>query len=164
MGGSSGGSKKDDKPKEAAKQDYTQGPSMQTTQPFAPGMQEMLAQQLSAGYGAPVESNMGLLDNIYSPMQQALLQEPISVTQEAMKNGKWNPIKTGNLTLDNLLNNNAVGTPYAASGLPASSAAATAASGGGGKSAPAAASGGVDAYGQPLGNEPWRQGRIGGGR
>lgn len=163
MGGSSGGGKKDDKPKEAAKQNYTQGPTMQTTQPFAPGMQQLLAQQLSAGYGAPVSSNMGLLDNIYDPMTQAVYQEPISVTQEAMKTGKWNPIKTGNLTLDNLLNNNAVGTPYPAAGKP-SPINNGGAGGGGNPTGAQPKPTGFDAYGQPLGDEPWRQGRIGGGK
>lgn len=155
--------KKSDKPKEPAKQDYMQGPTMQVTQPFAPGMQEMLAQQLSTGYGAPVASNMGLLDNIYSPMQQALLQEPISVTQEAMKTGKWNPIKTGNLTLDNLLNNNAVGTPYPVAGQPFPIN-NNGGAGGGNSTGSQPKPTGLDPYGQPIGNEPWRQGRIGGGK
>lgn len=129
MGGSSSNKKKDSKAT-PAKQDYTQGPSQQITQPFAPGMQQLLADQLSVGFGATPASNMGLLDNIYSPMTQTLYQEPISSTQEAMKTGNWNDIKTGDLTLDNMLNNRAVGTPYPQPAPPPAAKPSKAASGG----------------------------------
>ncbi|WP_336057373.1 hypothetical protein [Nitratireductor sp. CH_MIT9313-5] len=42
---------------------------MQTVQPFMPGMEEMLAQQLAAGFGGTPQSYTSAFDQTYAPMQ-----------------------------------------------------------------------------------------------
>jgi hypothetical protein len=86
MGGSSGKSSK--KAAEPATPSVATNPNyipMQQPQPFAPGMQQMLAQQLAQGYGSPgllgsgAQDFNGLLTSIYSP--QAIAADPIGVAQ-----------------------------------------------------------------------------------
>ncbi len=71
MGGSNGKKKKSSEP---AAQTVASNPNyipMQQPQPFAPGMQQALASQLSQGFGGGLlqgqNDYMGLLNSIYSP-------------------------------------------------------------------------------------------------
>lgn len=85
MGGSSGKKKKSDEPETPSVASNPNYIPMQQPQPFAPGMQEALASQLSAGYGRGgllgTNDYTGLLNTIYSP--QAIAADPIGVAQQA---------------------------------------------------------------------------------
>lgn len=49
---------------------------MQNYPAFMPGQQGLLAEQMSAGYGAPVSENMGLLANLYKPVNMPIITRP----------------------------------------------------------------------------------------
>jgi hypothetical protein len=87
MGGSSGKSS-NKQAEQVATPSIATNPNyipMQQPQPFAPGMQQMLANQLAQGYGSPgllgssAQDFNGLLTSIYSP--QAIAADPIGVAQ-----------------------------------------------------------------------------------
>lgn len=84
MGGSSGKKKKSDEPETPTVESNPNYIPMQQPQPFAPGMQQALASQLSQGYGRGgllgTSDYTGLLNTIYSP--QAIAADPIGVAQQ----------------------------------------------------------------------------------
>lgn len=82
-----GGSSKKKKSSDQAATTVESNPNyipMQQPQPFAPGMQEALASQLSQGYGRGgllgTSDYTGLLNTIYSP--EAIAADPIGVAQQ----------------------------------------------------------------------------------
>lgn len=54
---------------------------MQNFPAFMPGQQGLLAEQMSAGFGAPVSENMGLLSNLYKPVQMPIISRPDQIAQ-----------------------------------------------------------------------------------
>lgn len=54
---------------------------MQNYPAFMPGQQGLLAEQMSAGYGAPVSENMGLLSNLYKPVNMPVISRPDQIAQ-----------------------------------------------------------------------------------
>jgi hypothetical protein len=85
---------------------YGNAPSSQTMQPMLPGFQNMLAQQLQAGYGSGgggVPDFASMLSGMYSPMTMIDYNEPISQTAANYDAKKFAPINTGYPTLDKLL-------------------------------------------------------------
>ena len=55
--------------------------AMQNFPAFMPGQQGLLAEQMSAGFGAPVSENMGLLSNLYKPVQMPMISRPDQIAQ-----------------------------------------------------------------------------------
>jgi hypothetical protein len=90
-------------PPQPALTPYANAPTTSTIPAGMPGQLQALAGQLSAGYGGGASPFLESL-NYYHPMRQVQYQEPISVTQEAMKSGKHQRISSGNPTLDAMLN------------------------------------------------------------
>lgn len=97
MGGSSG--KSDKKSADPAAPSAATNPNfipMQQPAPFAPGMQNMLASQLAAGYGSPsgllgsgsTQDFNGLLNSIYNPQTPAQAADPIGAAIAAAKPAK----------------------------------------------------------------------------
>lgn len=82
---------------------YANAPVTQTIQPFMPGFQNMLAEQLSGGYGGGGMDFAAMLSSMYSPMSLVNYKEPISQTAKSYDKKKFAPISTGNPTLDSLL-------------------------------------------------------------
>ncbi len=62
-----GGSSK--KPAAKAKPKQEAAPVMMTVDPFMPGMDQMLANQLSAGFGGSPQSYLSAFNQTYAPMQ-----------------------------------------------------------------------------------------------
>ena len=54
---------------------------MQSFPAFMPGQQGLLAEQMSAGFGAPVSENMGLLSNLYKPVNMPMISRPDQIAQ-----------------------------------------------------------------------------------
>ena len=103
MGGSSGKSSK--KAAEPAAPSVATNPNyiaMQQPQPFAPGMQDMLANQLGAGFGSPAgllgsssaTDFNGLLNSIYNPATPAQAADPIGAAIAAAKKPAAKPAAT----------------------------------------------------------------------
>jgi hypothetical protein len=91
---------------------YGNAPTTQTFQPMMPGFQNMLANQLSAGFGSGgggAPDFAAMLSGMYSPMSLVNFQEPISTTASLYDKKKFAPISTGNVTLDKLLMGEKVG-------------------------------------------------------
>ena len=55
--------------------------AMQNFPAFMPGQQGLLAEQMSAGFGAPVSENMGLLSNLYKPVNMPIISRPDQIAQ-----------------------------------------------------------------------------------
>ena len=55
--------------------------AMQNFPAFMPGQQGLLAEQMSAGFGAPVSENMGLLSNLYKPVNMPMISRPDQIAQ-----------------------------------------------------------------------------------
>lgn len=98
MGGGSGKSS-NKKTAEPAAPSVATNPNyiaMQQPQPFAPGMQDMLASQLASGYGSPAgllgsssaTDFNGLLNSIYNPQSAAQAADPIGAAIAAAKTPK----------------------------------------------------------------------------
>lgn len=100
---SGGGSK--NKPETKGKLNYPGAPTAMSIPQAMPGQLEAIAQQMSAGFGSTPAANMGQMDALYSPMNLMRFSEPISTTTERYAAGKgaYNPLNTGNLTLDEIL-------------------------------------------------------------
>ena len=62
-------------------------PAAQTYQPFMPGFENMLAQQLSAGYGGGggAPDFMSMLTNMYKPVTLSPVKLPISTDKDKDK-------------------------------------------------------------------------------
>ena len=85
---------------------YARAPAAQTIQPTMPGFQNMLVNQLMAGFGSGGGTGgdlAAMLGNLYKPMTAYSFQEPISVTRASYDKSKHAPISTGNPILDRLL-------------------------------------------------------------
>lgn len=84
---------------------YARAPSAITSQPTLPGFQDMLINQLMAGFGSGGRGTdlAALLSSMYRPMTTYAFQEPIAATKAAYDKTKNAPISTGNPTLDKLL-------------------------------------------------------------
>lgn len=86
---------------------YANAPTAQTFQPFLPGFDGAIAQQLAQGFGA--QSGMGASDfaaqlaSMYQPMSVMKFNEPISTTAAFFDPKKNSAIDTGNAALDKLL-------------------------------------------------------------
>ena len=80
---------------QAALEVYGNAPVRRTFNPI--GL-DALGAQLQQGYGGPTD-----FLSMYQPMDMLQFMEPISTTQEQMKEGKYEPINTGNPFLDELL-------------------------------------------------------------
>lgn len=66
---------------------------MQNFPAFMPGQQGLLAEQMSAGFGAPVSENMGLLSNLYKPVNMPIISRPDQIAQYLTQIG-MKPITT----------------------------------------------------------------------
>ena len=55
--------------------------AMQNFPAFMPGQQGLLAEQMSAGFGAPVSENMGLLSSLYKPVNMPIISRPDQIAQ-----------------------------------------------------------------------------------
>lgn len=96
----------------AGKPAYGASPVAKTIQPFFPGFQGMIAQQLAQGFGSgggTPEQFSGALSDLYSPMTMFQFSEPISTTAALYGKGKYAPFNTGNAALDKLLSGGTVG-------------------------------------------------------
>lgn len=85
---------------------YANAPTTQTFQPTLPGFQNMLAQQLAAGFGSgggQASDFASLLSSLYRPMNVTQFKEPISQTAATYNKATNAPISTGNPALDQLL-------------------------------------------------------------
>jgi len=61
--------------------------NMQQFPAFMPGQQGLLAEQMSAGYGAPVSENMGLLANLFKGISLPQITRPDQIAQYAKQIG-----------------------------------------------------------------------------
>lgn len=68
-----------------------------------PGVTNLIAHQLSDGFGAPDKANKEFLANLYDPMKITQFMEPISTTRDAIATGDYRKIHTGNPTLNHIL-------------------------------------------------------------
>ena len=86
---------------------YANAPTTQTFQPFLPGFDGAIAQQLAQGFGgqtgmAPADYQT-MLAGMYQPMSVMKFNEPISTTAAFFDPKKNAAIDTGNPALDKLL-------------------------------------------------------------
>jgi hypothetical protein len=97
----SGGGKKTAATKAEAKPSPVQ---YQQIQPFMPGMQNMLAQQLTGGFGGNPQDLMAYMNQLYAPMNmplQSVIMSPTPPTEPTparngqKKNGQVLPEKNG---------------------------------------------------------------------
>jgi hypothetical protein len=84
---------------------YARAPTAQTFQPAQPGFNEMLAGQLSRGFGSggATVPDFNAMLQMYKPNTVMSFKEPISTTAKAYDKTKHAPISTGNPALDRLL-------------------------------------------------------------
>lgn len=87
-----GGSSKKSSTDSAATTPTPQQPTM-TVQPFMPGMQQALADQLAMGYGQQPADIMAYLSNIYKPMTLPDYSKPASTPAPAT--GGPSPVSGG---------------------------------------------------------------------
>ena len=71
--------------------------AMQNFPAFMPGQQGLLAEQMSAGFGAPVSENMGLLSNLYKPVNMPIISRPDQIAQYLTQIG-LTPATSGSTT------------------------------------------------------------------
>lgn len=62
---------------------YARMPQQAQFQPFMPGQQNAIAQQLSQGYGAPAQDYMAQMNQIYRPMNLTQMSEPLTTSMRA---------------------------------------------------------------------------------
>jgi hypothetical protein len=108
MSGGGGGSKKKKKknkdiPVDPSFLEYANVPVVTTIQPFIGNNQELLAQQLNAGFGGGVQPYMDQMNNVYRPTQTVGLLEPLTETQKALEKGHDFSGSTGLISLDRIL-------------------------------------------------------------
>lgn len=62
---------------------YARMPQQVQFQPFLPGQQSAIANQLSAGFGAPAQDYMAQMNAIYRPVNLTAMSEPLTGTMRA---------------------------------------------------------------------------------
>lgn len=83
---------------------YPNMPVLNMVDPFIGNNKQLLASQLSAGFGASPDQYMSQMSQVYRPMHSVGLFEPLTETKNALEDGDYDMTgTTGLLALDRVL-------------------------------------------------------------